>query len=133
MVAGYVLKGGTLKGELYDFFNYASKEGFINAEFWTSDDRVNFRKEKGKSKLLKAVERFARVVLLQNPEESIFPNCDRCDGVKLETYVIDSGRDGVGLLSGSGKTRRRTVSYCPDCDPKPRDGIFDESIPDNLF
>jgi len=133
MVAGYVLKGGTLRGELYDFFNDASNEGFINEEFWTSDDRTVFRKEKEKGKLLKAVERFARVILLENPGESVFPSCERCDGVRLETTVIDSGREGVGNLSGSGKTRRRTVSYCPDCEPKTRDGTFEENLVDELF
>ena len=111
MVAGYVLKGGTLRGELYDFFNDASNEGFINEEFWTSDDRTVFRKEKEKGKLLKAVERFARVILLENPGESVFPSCERCDGVRLKTTVIDSGRDSVGHLSGSGRVRKRNVQY----------------------
>ena len=83
--------------------------------------------------MLKAVERFARVILLENPDESVFPSCERCDGVRLKTTVIDSGRDSVGHLSGSGRVRKRNVQYCPDCEPKPQDGTFDETLVDELF
>ncbi len=52
----------------------------------------------------------------------------KCEGVKLETTVIDSGRDGVNPLSGSGRTKRRSVVYCPSCDPKPKNGTFEEDL-----
>ena len=51
----------------------------------------------------------------------------------METTVIDSGRDSVGHLSGSGRVRKRNVQYCPDCEPKPQDGTFDETLVDELF
>ncbi len=129
LVAGYVMKGGNLKSELLEF----SEESHTNEAYWNSVDRINFNLVQGKGKNIRAVERFARIVLLEDPDKSVFETCPKCQGVKLETTVVDSGRDGVGLLSGSGSTRKRSVIYCPSCDPKPRDGTFDENTIENFI
>jgi len=121
-VAQNVVKGNSLKKELEDF----SRADFLNGKFWTSLDGKIFKISQGKSKFIAAVERFARVVLLLDPLESVFPRCDSCKGVKLTETVYDSIHDGPFPLSGSGKTKSRSVEYCPDCDPKPQGGIIKE-------
>ena len=124
IVAKYVMSGGNLKSELLEF----SEEPQTNEAYWNSIDRKTFSLVRGKVQIMQAVERFARLVLLEDPDQSVFENCPRCDGVRLETTVIDSGRDGVGPLSGSGRTRKRFVAYCPSCDPKPQGGTFEEGL-----
>ncbi|MAG07613.1 hypothetical protein CMI46_02255 [Candidatus Pacearchaeota archaeon] len=118
-VAKYVVKGGTLKGELSEF----SEAPFLDNLFWTSDDGRLYERLKGKAKFLGAVERFARVVLLMDVNEHVFPHCESCEGVKLTQRVYDSIHDGLNSLSGSGKTNSRDVEYCPECDSEPRGTI----------
>ena len=130
MVASYVMKGGSLKNELLEFLEAPHVK---TQKYWNSVDRRSFHQVQGKARVVRAVEGFARVVLLEDPFESSLDTCKKCDGIKLEKTVTDSGRDGVGLLSGSGKVRSRLVSYCPDCEPEPRNGTFEESVVDDLF
>jgi hypothetical protein len=119
-IAQNVVKGSTLEKELGDF----SEADFLKEECWNSREGKKFDLVKGKAKWLDAVERFARIVLLMNPSESVLPRCEKCYGVKLTETVIDSVHDGSFPLSGSGRTKRRDVKYCPECDPKPRGGII---------
>lgn len=128
-VAKYVMEGGTLKSELLEF----AEQGHTNGIYRNSNDRHDFSLVRGRPQIIRAVERFARVVLLEDPDKSVFESCSKCDGVRIETIVIDSGRDGLFPLSGSGRTRRRTVSYCPNCDTKPQGGTFDENEDLGLF
>lgn len=114
-VAQYVSRGSTLEKEMQEF----SGADFLESECRTSLDGKNFVIIKGKAKVLDAVERFARTVLLMNPSESVFPRCGNCYGVKLTKDVFDSIHDGPFSLSGSGKTIRRAVEYCPECDSEP--------------
>jgi hypothetical protein len=125
-VAKYVVKGGTLQGELSDYIGEAD----LHEEFLHSVNGRDFEKIKGKGKIVRAVEYFARVVLGMDPFESIFPKCEKCDGIRLTKEVIDSIHDGPFPLSGSGRTRRRSAEYCPDCDPEPRNGIIKEDPAD---
>lgn len=114
-----------LKHEMLD---YARCNG-INEKYWTSVNRREFNVINGASQVIRDVERFARVVLLMDPFESVFPECERCEGVILEKAVLESGRDGLTPFSGSGKVRTRIASYCPGCDMEPPDrGTFDETI-----
>jgi len=119
-VAAHVARGKSLKSELYEF----SKVPFIDEELWNSLDRVNFTRIKGKAKVLRAVEGFARIVLLEDPFESVLPTCEKCEGAKLEHEVYDSIHEGHITCAGSGRTKRRMTLYCPDCDPLPRGGII---------
>ena len=128
MVAKFVMQGGDLKTELVEY----SQESHTNEQYWDSVDRINFELMKGKSNNIRAVERFAKLVL-KDTSESVFESCPKCEGVKLETTDIDSGRDGVSSLSGSGRTRKRFVAYCPNCDPKPQGGTFEESLIEDLI
>jgi len=119
-VAQNVVKGSTLEKELKSFAN----SDFLNEEAWNSKEGKEFYKIKGKAKWLDAVEKFARTVLLMSPAESVLPRCDKCYGVKLTKEVIDSIHDSAFALSGSGKTQRRDVQYCPECEPEPMGGII---------
>lgn len=119
-IAQHVVKGSTLEKELRGF----SEADFLEQECRISPDGKKFDIIKGKAKALDAVERFARTVLLMNPSESVLPRCENCYGVKLTKEVYDSIHDGLFTLSGSGKTQRRAVEYCPECDPEPRGGII---------
>lgn len=121
-VAQYVAKGSSLEKELDDF----SQADFLEEECWNSMDGKKFEIIKGKAKVLAAVERFARIVLLMNPFESVFPRCKKCTGIKLTKEVYDSIHDGYFPLSGGGETKRRSVEYCPECDPEPRGRIIKE-------
>ena len=125
-VAKYVMRGGNLRSELLEL----SEQEHANGIYWNSNDRCDFSLVREKPQIIKAVERFARIVLLEDPDKSVFETCSQCNGIRLETTVIDSGRDGVFPLSGSGRTRRRAVTYCPNCDPKPQGGTFDENEAD---
>lgn len=121
-IAQYVVKGSSLKNELDDF----AKVDFLEEECLNSIDGKKFEIIKGKAKVLAAVERFARTVLLENPLESVLSRCEKCTGVKLTKEVYDSIHDGSFPLSGSGRTKRRIVEYCPECNPEPRGGIIKE-------
>jgi hypothetical protein len=122
-VAKYVMKGGSLRSELLEF----AEQEHTNGIYRNSNDRCDFSLIRGRSQTIKAVERFSRIVLLEDPDKSVLESCPKCNGAKLEAIVVDSGRDGVSPLSGSGRTRRRAVDYCPSCDPKPQGGTFDEN------
>ncbi len=124
MVAKYVIAGGNLKSELLEF----SQQSHTKELYWNSDNRKDFNLIQGKAKVIRAVEKFARIVLLENPDQSVFETCSRCKGARLETTVVDSGRDGIGSLSGSGKTRKRLVTYCLSCDSKPTNATFKEDV-----
>ena len=128
IVAKFVMQGGNLKNELLEF----SQESHTTEQYLDSVDRKDFKLIQGKGKVIRAVEGFAKIVLLEDPFQSVFSLCEKCEGAKLEVTVTDSGRDGIGLLSGSGRTRRRNVVYCPGCDPVPRDGTFQEDIASDL-
>lgn len=130
LVAGYVMQGGDLKSELLDF---AAEAPDLNGEYWDSQDRAAFELIRGKARIIRAVERFTRIVLLEDPDKSVFDACSKCNGIKLTKVVVDSGRDGVGPLSGSGRTRRRNAVYCPSCDPEPRNGTFEEGTIEDLI
>jgi hypothetical protein len=119
-VAQNVVNGSTLEKELKSFAN----ADFLNEEAWSSKEGKAFYTIKGAAKWLDAVEKFARTVLLMSPAESVLPRCDKCYGVKLTKIVTDSVRDGAFPLSGSGKTQRRDVQYCPECEPEPIGGII---------
>jgi hypothetical protein len=121
-VAQHVVNGSTLEQELKEF----SEADFLNGKFRNSLDGKEFYIDKGKAKFIGAVEKFARTVLLIDTSESVFPQCEKCNGVKLNKTVYDSIHDGPFPLSGSGKTLRRDVEYCPDCDPEPRGGFLKE-------
>ena len=125
-VAKYVVRGGTLQRELLDYINGAD----LHEEFIRTVNRRDFEKIKGKSKIVRAVEHFARVVLLKDAFKSVFPECEKCYGVRLTKEVIDSIHDGPFRMSGSGRTRRRQVEYCLDCDPEPTNGILREDPAD---
>ena len=127
-VAKYVMQGGDLRTELLEF----SQVPHIVEEYWNSVNRRDFKLIKGKAQVIRAVEGFARIVLLEDPFQSVFPICEKCEGAKLEITVIDSARDGVSPLSGSGRTRTRNVIYCPSCESVLRGGTFEESILDDL-
>lgn len=134
-VAKYVTKGASLKNELYDYFNAVLSPGKwgVGKEFIDTSDRREFVMVSGKGKILKAVEYAARSVLLENLQESCFPECERCNGIVLEKEVIDSIHDCPGIpLAGSGRTKKRLVKYCPDCDPEPRGGIIDVNPLDEI-
>jgi hypothetical protein len=122
LVSRYVVKGSTLRKELEEFLQECP---FLDREFWNSLDRREFTKIKGKARILSAVEGAARVIMLQDPFESVFPRCEKCEGLKLPVVVIDTVRDGNFALSGSGKTIKRTVEYCPECEQEPRGGVVD--------
>lgn len=124
-VAQYVTRGKDLKKVLMDF----SKVYFLDKEFWDSKDGKTFRSFQGKALMLKAVEYFARVVLLQNTSQTVLSACIKCGGSKIEKTVTDSIHDGVFILSGKGGVQNRVVEYCLDCDPEPYGGII-ESNPD---
>ncbi|MBI2628520.1 hypothetical protein HYW74_00360 [Candidatus Pacearchaeota archaeon] len=119
-VAKYVTKGSTLEAELAEF----SQAPFLDNLFWDSENRMEFIKLNGKARFLKAVERFARSVLLMDENVHVLPHCNSCDGVKLTTTVYDSIHDGLQELSGSGKTKPRVVQYCPECEQEPRGQII---------
>lgn len=119
-IAQYVVKGSTLEKELGDF----SQAEFLEEECRDSRDRKKFEIIKGKAKVLAAVERFARTILLMNPLESSLPRCGECMGVKLTKELYDSIHDGPFPLSGSGRTKRRSVEYCPECESEPRGDII---------
>jgi len=120
-VAKYVIKGSTLKKEIYEFLDVP----FIDEKFWDSENGWEFLQIKGKALALRAVERFANTVLL-NDNKSAFPICEKCSGIELEERVLDSIHEDPESLSGSGKTRERFEQYCPTCDPKPRGKIINE-------
>ena len=109
-----------------EFANAAKRE-----EFWDSNGG-EFVRLNGKARILRAIERFARVVLLENPDESVFPTCETCQGSKLEETVYDSVHIDFGgggpRGAGTGETRARTVQYCPTCDQKPQGGIIREKF-----
>jgi hypothetical protein len=121
-IAQYVVKGSSLKEELDDFANAE----FLDKKCWNSTDGKNFEIIQGKAKVLAAAERFARTVLLENPLESVLNRCEKCVGVKLKKEVYDSIHDGPFPLSGSGRTKRRVVEYCPVCGEEPRGTIIKE-------
>ena len=126
-IAQYVINGISLEKEMENF----SKADFIEEECRYSKDRKTFEIIKGKAKVLDAVERFARTILLMNPSESVFPRCDKCFGVKLTKEVYDSIHDDPFPLSGSGKTIRRSVEYCPECEEEPRGGVIKQDPADD--
>jgi hypothetical protein len=119
------MRGGNLRSELLEF----SEAPHVTREkYWNSVDRRSFYQVQGKAKVIRAVEGFAKVVLLEDPFKSEFQLCDKCEGVVLQREVVDSIHD-MGPLQGTGKTKRRVVSYCPDCEPEPRGQIIhDESF-----
>jgi len=128
-VAKYAMQKGDLKKQLYDFCNQALDQGWLNEEFWDSINRRDFRKIKGKGNILRAVESFARIVLLKDPFESVFPSCEKCEGIKLEKIVHNSVWIKGMRCAGTGEVKTQLVSYCPDCDPEPKDGIvYDNEI-----
>lgn len=47
-----------------------------------------------------------------------------CGTEVLEATVVLSNRDGVGPLTGDGRTRVVTVPFCPNCERKPTSGTF---------
>ena len=89
-----------------------------------------FRRTRDKAEILTAVENFAQVVLLMDNTQPILPRCEKCSGIKLTETVFDSIHDGPFPLSGSGRTRRRDVQYCPKCEPKPQGGFLDKDPAD---
>ncbi len=119
-MASHITKGSTLQKELREF----SMAPFLDEEFWNSVNGKEYTRIKGKGKVLRAVEGFARIVLLMDPFQSVFPSCKKCGGVKLEKEVIDSIHDGPFPLSGHGQTKKRVVGYCPDCEPEPQGGFI---------
>ena len=120
--AKYVVEGKDLKKVMRDFEEFES----INENFWNSVDGKEFILVQGKAKMLRAVEGFARVVLLMNPFESIYNLCKKCGGARIVKTVYDSIHDNPLPLSGSGKTVARDVEYCPECDSVPRGGFLKE-------
>jgi hypothetical protein len=120
-VAQYVAKGSELKRELMQF----SRVPFRDSTFWYSEDGIEFQRIRGRTNVLEAVEKFARIVLLQDTSQSVLTKCEKCQGVKLEEAVTDSiwFREGPGPCSGGGGTRTRIVEYCPNCEQIPRGGI----------
>lgn len=121
-VARYVLKGGDLRSELLDLERDVPE--LATNEYWDSQDHKTFSLIRGKARVMRAIERFARVILLEDSNQSAFSSCEKCEGVKLAKAVTDSERDGLGSLTGGGKVRRRVIDYCPTCDPVPRNGTF---------
>ncbi len=119
-VAKLVVEGKDLKEAMKDFESFK----YIDNSFWNSIDGKEFKVMQGKQEMIRAVEGFARVILLMNPFESVYNLCEKCGGVRLVETVYDSIHDGPFPLSGSGKTIARDVEYCPKCDPKPRGGIL---------
>ena len=121
-VASYVAKGGTLAGELAEF----GQAPFLKEGFRNSVNRRDFTIiENDKAAVLRAVEGFAKVVLLEDVHESQYSDCDKCGGAKLSKTVHDTVRDGHFPLSGSGRTQSRSVEYCPKCDGEPRGQAID--------
>ncbi len=132
-VASYVVEGSDLKTELYDFYREILQKDFSGSEFWNSVDREEFSKIRSKGRVLRAVENFARVVLLMDTSESVFPYCEKCEsGVVLEKLIEEQGRIRGRGLAGTGRIRTRRVLYCPDCDFEPQNGIFYEGEGDDL-
>ena len=125
-IAQHILRGSNLKYELKDL----SKADFTGERFRNSVNRMEFRIEQGKGKFLAAAEGFARVVLLMDPFESVLLKCEQCGDVKISETVYDSIHDGPFPLSGSGKTIRRDVQYCPTCEKKPVGGFLKEDPAD---
>jgi len=126
-MAGYVQKGSNLRKELMKVSNV----DWLDENCWASKDGKVVTRIRGKSNSLKAIEYFARVVLLEDTSESVLNECKQCRGVKLEEEVHDSVwfKDGPGPCSGGGETRKRVVEYCPNCEKKPRGGIImDDSL-----
>ena len=129
-MAKHVVKGSTLEEELREF----SIVTFLNEKFWNSVNGKEYTIIQGKGKVLRAVEGFARIVLLMDPFQSVLPSCKKCNGAMLTTTVFDSIHDGPFPLSGSGKTRKRVVTYCPDCDSEPKGGfITGDEAEENIF
>ena len=126
-VAGKVIQGSNLKQELEEL----AMAPWLDMEFWNSVNGKEYVRLKGKAKVLRAIESYARVVLLQDPFDSVFPTCEKCNGSKIEKTVMDSIHDGPFPLSGSGKTRGRTVLYCPSCDPEPQGTFLDRDPADD--
>ena len=130
------IKGRDLKKELYVIANqdWVSKE---DQEFWYSEDRKDFTKIKGRSNVLRAIEKYANIVLLQDTSKSVLSDCKQCGGVKLEETVSDSiwFKNGPGPCAGTGETRGMTVEYCPNCEEKPVGGIVyqEDMIEDEIF
>ncbi len=130
--AKYTMQKGNLKKQLYDFYDQALNQGWFNEELWDSINRRDFKKIKGKGNILRAVEGFARIVLLKDPFESFFPGCERCEGIKLEKIVHNSVWVRGMRGAGTGEVKTQSIPYCPDCDPEPKNGIvYDDEI--NLF
>ena len=125
-IAQYVVQGNSLEKEMKDF----AEAPFIEKEFWNSVDGKEFKVMQGKAEMLRAVEGFARVILLMDPFESIYNLCEKCGGARIVETVYDSIHDSPLPCAGSGRTVTRDVEYCPKCDPKPRGGILKEDPAD---
>ncbi|MBT4166355.1 hypothetical protein HOE04_04925 [archaeon] len=125
-VAGYAMQKGDLKKELYDFYEQASREGWLNKAFWDSVNRREFKKIKGKGNILRAVEGFAKVVLLEDPFESVLSSCEKCEGIKLEKVVRNSVWVRGMRCAGTGEVVSKEIAYCPDCNNEPKNGIVYE-------
>lgn len=90
-VAKEVMKDGTdLKFEMEGFIFEALEMEYYHL-FVNSLDRKRFEQQRGKGRLIRAVEGFARIVLLENPLLSFYPTCPECE-------ANDHEYNGNGLL-----------------------------------
>ena len=126
-LAQHLAQGKCLEDELI----ILTQQKFITGEFWNSVNRREFRRERGAGKFIRAAEGFARVVLLQDAFTSTLPSCEKCDSAKIPYDVYDSIHDGPFPLSGSGRTRKRRVCYCPECESTPIGDIIKEDPDEN--